>query len=81
MAILGMVMRSFSLMAKHFATLTLLPSVQGGQLKSRCLSFFWLRRAYLLPPVPTLSYFMDPRYSLEQYHPSAEEVAATVDLC
>lgn len=77
---LGMVMRSFFLMSKHFVTFKYPSTDEGRRLKSHCLSSLEQRRTYLLRPIHTLAYLLDPRFCQAVDQPSQQEVAAAVDL-
>ncbi|KAK1865080.1 hypothetical protein I4F81_007615 [Pyropia yezoensis] len=77
---LGLVMRSFFLMEEHFASFKFLATEVGRKLRTHCLSCQSSRRRYLLRPLHTLAYLLDPRFSRAAGQPSGVEIGAAIDL-
>lgn len=66
----GMVMRSFFLMEQHFGTYAYPSTFEGRQLNTHCLGASAQRLTYLMRPVHTLTYLLDPRYTRAAEQPS-----------
>jgi len=77
---LGLVMHSFFLLNRHFNSFSFPATAAGRQLKHYCLSCVATRRTYLLRPVHTLAYLLDPRFSRAQDQPDGVEVGEAVAL-
>ena len=75
---LGLVMHSFFLMDEHFTNFQFPMTTAGRQLKTHSLSCLSRRRSYLLRPVHTLAYLLDPRFSRAACQPSGAEVGEAV---
>jgi len=67
-------MHSFFLMDEHFTNFQFPMTTAGRQLKTHSLSCLSRRRSYLLRPVHTLAYLLDPRFSRAACQPSGAEV-------
>jgi len=77
---LGLVLHSFFLLDRHVNTFSFPATAAGRQLKHYCLSCVPARRTYLLLPVHTLAYLLDPRFSRSQDQPDGVQVAEAVAL-
>jgi len=77
---LGLVMHSFFLLERRVKSFSCPASAAARQLKHYCFSCLATRRTYLLLPVHTLAYLLDPRFSHAQDQPDGVELGEAVAL-
>ena len=77
---LRLVKHSFFLLERHFNSFSCPATAAGRQLKHYCFSCLATRRTYLIRPVHTLAYLLDPRFSHTQEQPNGNEIGEAVAL-